>query len=372
MNQNPIVKQFYDTFYLPGLKKNAALKKQELYQIYRTPKKDTEFEKARTNRQSIEKGNVYQADCLYMPEDPETGDKYILVVCDTAFRGLTDAYPFKILNSQSIIRGFNHIFKKNKILKSPKYIIKLDKGTEFKNEQVEKYFNEKSVFVDYTETGRSRQNALVEYRNKVIAKSLFMRQTAQELLTSMPSLHWSKDLDKLIKIINQHALKAKINKFSDIPKIDKDTVILSIGTPVRIQLDKPREVYENKKLNGNFRITDTRWSVDIFTISNIILDGDEPPLYRVTNIYGKEMKPAYTRNQLQIVQKDEQEPPKTVIRGEPTQYVVKAITEKKKIGNRTYYKCVWKGFVGEDTFEPYSTLKKHKYIKHLIDKFNNI
>lgn len=369
---NDVVKEFYDHFYLPALKKNSALKKQELYQLYRTPRKDNEFEAPRTNRESIEPHCLYQADCLYMPEDTITKDKYILTVCDVSARGLTDAYPMKVLNAQSIITGFNHIFKKNKkklILPFPKYIIKLDRGTEFYNETVENYFNDNNVFVDYTDTGRSRQNSMIEYRNKVIAKALFMRQTAQELLTNEPSLQWVSELPALIKIINKHAKKAKIQTFSDIPKIDKDTIILSIGTPVRLQLDKPQEVY-NKKLSGQFRITDTRWTVDTYKISNVILDGDEPPLYRVKNIYGKEKKPAYTRNQLQIVKVDEEDPPKTVIRGEPTQYVVKSIIGKKKIGNKQYYKVVWKGHAGEDTWEPYSTLKKVKLAKHLISEFN--
>ena len=72
-----------------------------------------------------------------------------------------------------------------------------------------------------------------------------------------------------------------------------------------------------------------------------------------------------------MVKDNEQDPPKTIIRGEPTQYVVKKIKEKKKVQNKIYYKVEWKGHPGEDSWEPNSTLKKSKYIKKLIQDFEN-
>ncbi|MBS1738545.1 MAG: hypothetical protein JSS98_18335 [Bacteroidetes bacterium] len=367
---NEVLTKFYKDFYEPAIPDKTPLDNQELFNLYKRPKKDKSFESPKTNRASIKPNSVYQADVLFLPEDPTTKDKYVLVVIDISARGLTDAYPFKILNAQSVLEGFKTIFARG-ILPAPKYSITLDKGAEFNNQTIKKYFNDKGIFISYTQTGRSRQLSFVEQRNKVIARALFMRMTSQELLTDEASLHWTQELPKLIQAINEHALKAKAVKFSDIPNINKNTILLSIGTRVRLQLDKPREVYQNQKLSGKFRATDTRWTPDIYVVCDIILDGGQPPLYRVEDMDGKIMKPAYTYNQLQVVNSTEQAPPPAVIRGEPTQYIVKDIVGKKITKGKVFYKVRWKGYKEEDdTWEPSSELTKIPKVNKLIQKYN--
>lgn len=49
---------------------------------------------------------VHQADVLFLPNDD--GYKYLLVVVDVATR-LTDAYPMKFKNQQSVIKGFTNL-----------------------------------------------------------------------------------------------------------------------------------------------------------------------------------------------------------------------------------------------------------------------
>lgn len=369
---NEVINEFYKSFYPAGIenkKKTKYLKDLELYNLYQKPKKEKGLQAVRTNRASIQPESVYQADVLFMPEDPSTKDHYILTVADISAKGKTDAYPFKELNATNVLKGFKTIFARG-ILPLPKYQITLDKGSEFKNKQIEKYFTDKGIFIKFSQTGRSRQIAFAEYRNKVIAKALFMRMTGQELITDEPSLHWVADLPKIVQAINNHAVKVKVKKFSDLPNITNETIILSIGTPVRIQLDKPKEVYQNQKLNGRFRETDVRWTSDVYTVADVILDGGQPPLYRVKNIDGKLLPVAYTLNQLQVVKSTEQEPPADkVIRGTPSQYVVKAIKGRKKEKGKIFYLVSWKGYPNDDTYEPYSELKKVKKINEMIEKW---
>ena len=72
--------------------------------------------------------------------------------------------------------------------------------------------------------------------------------------------------------------------------------MLPVGTKVRIKLDKPVDTF-GKRLEGNhFRATDLRWSVKIYTITNVLLTPNQPILYQVDN-----EKTAYTYNQLQVV-----------------------------------------------------------------------
>lgn len=368
---NEILNEFYTNYYTPGIKDKTILKTQELYNLYIKPKKEKGKEQVRTNRSSIQPNCAYQADVLYMPEDPTTKDKYILTVADIASRGKTDAQAFKVLNAKSVLDAFKIIFARG-ILPLPKYVITLDKGVEFKNKLIENYFNDNGIYINFSQTGRSRQIAFAEYRNKVIAKALFMRMTGQELLTDEPSLHWTADLSKVVEAINKHAQKEKITKFSDIPNFTKNTVILSIGTPVRLQLDKPKEVFQNQKLNGRFRETDVRWTVNIYKVVDIILDGGQPPLYRVEDIDGNLLPVAYTSNQLQVVKDTEQEPPaEKIIRGTPTQYTVKKVVGKRKHNNKWQYLLEYKGYnkLEDRTWEYKSVIDKSKHIKKLIENF---
>ena len=310
--------------------------------------------------------NVYQTDILYMPEDNRY--KYILVVADVG-SGITDAEPLTVLNSSSTLEAIKSIFIRG-ILKFPKYKIQSDGGAEFKGDFL-KYFNDRGIIIRYGKAGRSRSQALVEARNKQIAKSLFMRMVAQELITGEPSLDWVEDLPNVIKTINDNLKLQKKPKLSNRLHVDKNTIMLSIGTKVRVALDKPKNVLGYRESGYNFRATDTRWDNEIKTITNIIFQPDQPIMYELNN----QTYPAYTYNQLAVVDPEkEQDPPPSVIRGTPEHYVVKAILGKKKINGKLHYKIQWKGYPNEadNTFEPYSTLKKNKTIKKMIDEWKVI
>lgn len=357
------IDKFYKQFNLAKMNhKGNVLKDQELYNLYRIPKQDKGNQMPKTL--GIPTGNVYQCDVMYMPEDKKY--KYVLVLADVG-SGITDAEPLTVLNSSSTLQAIKTMFSRH-ILTFPKYKIQSDGGAEFKGDFL-KYFNDKGIIVRYGKAGRSRSQALVEARNKQIAKALFMRMTAQELITGEPSLDWVDDLPDVISTINDNLkLKKKKRTVSNRLHIDKDTVILDVGTKVRVMLDKPKNVLGFKESGYHFRATDTRWDNDIKTVTNIIFQPNEPILYEVNN----ETYPAYTYNQLQLVKPDtEQDPPLSVIRGAPEHNVVKTIHGKKKIKGRIHYQIQWKGEPNEAqyTWEPAKTLKKNKAIKKLIEEF---
>ena len=160
----------------------------ELAALYKQPKKEQAKEIPRNL--NITANSIYQADVLYLPEDPDTHQKYLLVVVDSA-SGMTDAFPMKQVTQKSVTDGFKKILD-GKYLKIPKYM-SLDGGSEFQGDTL-KYLNSKNINVKVGVAGRSRQQSYAESRNKSIAKALFMRQSAQELLTDETDTHWVADL----------------------------------------------------------------------------------------------------------------------------------------------------------------------------------
>ena len=70
------------------IKRAEVLKNEELFQLYKKPKKDAKKEIAHMN--GIEPKAILQADLLYLPDDK--GYKYALVCVDVG-SGYTDAEP---------------------------------------------------------------------------------------------------------------------------------------------------------------------------------------------------------------------------------------------------------------------------------------
>ena len=256
-------------------------------QLYKIPKKDKGLEIPSYTRGGAEPNEVYSSDVLYMPSDK--GYKYLLVLVDV-ITGITQAEPMKTHSSVSVLKGFKEIFKKMKLPS----IIQVDAGTEFKG-VVEKYFKENNVLIRVGDVGRSRQQAMVESRNKTIAIALFQKQNIKELQLKKTNTKWVDDIEKVIEAINEHETEVyKKNKITGtLPYIPLDAIIFEVGTKVRVQLSKPEGILGNK-LKGRFRATDIRWSHNISTISNVIITPNQPIMYQVDGL-----TTGYTFNQLQ-------------------------------------------------------------------------
>lgn len=345
---------FKEYFQKKSNKKDKQKKTQVLDQLYQIPKKDKG--KNMPHFHVLKKNYVHQADLLFLPTDD--GYKYLLVVVDANSR-ITDGEPLKGKAADDVLKGFKKIYKRT-ILKLPKKI-EVDAGSEFKGDTA-KWFKDKGISVRVAKTARHRQQGMVERRNQIIGTAIAKRQAAEELLTGESAVHWVDDLPELIKELNKKTKrqKVKVKKPSD-PVCDGDSCnLLEIGTKVRVVLDHPVDAKKDR-VHGKFRSGDIRWNEEIRTIKEILLKPAYPPMYLLNGNVGKrKVEPvAYTKNQLQVVQEDEEYPSSDVVKHpeKVNTWRIQKILEKKKIKNKWMLKIKWKGWP-DATWEPYASIKK--------------
>jgi len=334
--------------------------KQVLEKLYTRPKRDSG--KNMPHFQYLKDG-TQQADLLSLPHD---GDyKYALVVVDNHSRQ-TDAEPLKGKTPAEVLEAFKAIYKRG-ILKEPKFL-QVDGGSEFKGE-LAKYFNDKKIPIRVAKPARHRQQAIVERRNQTIGRMLFKKMTAKELLTGETSREWTDDLPKLISAMNKYEKKKKHPiKLTGKPVCQGDSCEgIPIGTKVRVALHAPEDVVTGKRLHGKFRATDIRWDPEIRTVTNLSLRPDAPPMYTVSG----HKNVAFTKNQLQIVHKDEKYPEgKEIIKDVSAHdsFRVEKIVGKKKEKGKWYVHVKWVGYPSnENTWELRSVIKED--VPHLLDAF---
>jgi len=353
--------KFYKDFGLSKVPKKY-LQQQELYNLFKKPPSE---KKIMPRFYNFVENDEHQADLLTMPNDK--GYKYILVVVDIA-TNKTDAEPLKDKNANNVLNGIKKIYQRG-ILKKPNKII-VDSGTEFKG-QFQDYFKDNEINFKKALPGRHRQIAKVERHNQIIGKVLFMRMTAQELITGERSNEWIDDLEFVINKMNERYSHKPFTSDELIEKrniLDIKHNIIPINTKVRIALDEPRDVTSNLRLQGKFRSTDIRFSKQIYKVIGYIFDPINGILYKTDKQLKPNEKVAYTKQQLQIVSDTEQDPKgKYVIRGKPEQYIIKKLLDKRKYKGKIQYKVLWKGYD-----ENNSTWEDKKNIpKYFIDEFEN-
>ena len=167
MDNQDALDHFYKYYQSKPLKERKALEKQELYSLYKQPRADKNVNIPWDS--NITPHIIYQADVLYMPEDPITKDKFILTVVDTG-TGITQAIPLKEISPKSIINGFKKAFN-GTILPKPKYL-EVDAGSEFKGDTL-KWLHDQGIMVKVSKVHRSRQVAYAESRNGSL-KNLYL------------------------------------------------------------------------------------------------------------------------------------------------------------------------------------------------------
>ena len=335
MVKQQIIDDFYSSLGIAKVKPQDKqhLEKETLYKLYKKPKK--EKGKTMPHFENNVAGQVQQADILYLPDD--NGFKFCLVVVDVADHTI-DAQQLKTITAESVRNGFKIIYKRE-ILKMPNYEMIVDRGSEFKG-VVRTYFNNNNVIVKQAQGGRHRQVAIVEANNKIIGKAVHMRQTAQELQTNEVSREWVEFLPLIVSKINEK-LKRHLQPFifgdkNSIPIIPKNTQILLIGQKVRVALDEPRSVVDDKKLHGGFRESDIRWEVKPTKINNILIHEKQPILYTVDG----HKNVGYTRERIQLVDEPENKPPEKIIK----MFIPEHFTDKRKVNNRVEYLVKWKDY----------------------------
>ena len=342
MNKNDTDK-YYTRFLVSDVKDKKNLQEHILYQLFKKPKND-DIAPEIISPEDHKPNQIHQADLLYLPADD--GYMYGLTVVDTGSR-LTDCEPIKDKKALTVLNAIKKIYDRG-IIKIPEISLEVDSGSEFKG-VFSKYFKDKSINIRVAQTGRSRQQGLVESRNGSIANILLKRMVAEELLTKEKSVEWVYYLPKLIKLINTHFYKKEIKLTSkqilaDV-KTDGPTELLLEGTSVRVQLDKPVNVINGERLIGKFRVGDIRWSMNPTKIDRLQLIPNQPILYKLQGY-----EPLYTRQQLQVITKSTL-PPKSVQK----KFIIDEILEKKKIKNIIHYLIKWQGY-DTPTWEPRKTI----------------
>jgi hypothetical protein len=234
---------------------------------------------------------IQQADLLFITHD--RGYKYILVVVDDHSKKM-DAEKLKDKDSEYVFKAFKNIYERG-ILHMPKEI-ELDAGKEFKGD-VKKYFDDHNVRIRYALPNRHRQQGLVERKNQILGTLIHQLQVHKELRTGKINREWVAVLPRLVKEINQNLPKPIHEAISEDPISNKyNERLLNIGDKVRIQLDHPIDT-QGKRLIGEFRSTDIRWTPKIHTITQVLIKPGFPPMY----LTDKTNEVSYTKEQLQKV-----------------------------------------------------------------------
>jgi hypothetical protein len=128
----------------------------------------------------------------------------------------------------------------------------------------------------------------------------------------------------VIQELNKNA-KPTVDKSGGFPVIQKDPILLEIGTKVRRALDEPREVHTTgRKLHGRFRATDLRWDPKERTVDNILINAGHPPVY----VLDGDTTVAYTKTQLQVIDPNETKPTTKSLRGDP-KFIIKKFSIRK-------------------------------------------
>jgi hypothetical protein len=331
---------FYKRFMASDVKNKKKLNDEMLYQLYKKVKPEPKaIAPTITNPPNHDPNQIQQCDLLVMPND--SGYRYGLTVVDTGSR-LTDVEPMKDKTAANTLTAIKAIYKRG-ILKMPSLSIQVDNGSEFKG-AFKKYFEDNDVYVRVAQTGRSRQQGLVENRNGLIGRTLMRRMVAEELITKEKSVEWIDYVGKLIGLMNEtyylKPIKLSPEKEMADPLVDKNSSdLLEVGQQVRYQLDKPIEFLEGKKLKGGFREGDVRWSISPVKIERIQIIPNEPVFYKLEGLTA-----LYTKPQLQPVSDVMKLPPASV----QIKYIVDKIVAKKMEKKKVMYKVRWKGYEEKD------------------------
>ena len=122
-----LIEDYYKTSGLKktpkGTKRGDVLKDEELFQLYKTPKKDKGNSAPHIDKQDIEPKAILQADLIYLPDDK--GFRFALVCVDIN-TGYTDAEPIKERDAETTLKAFKKITSREPLKDAPKYVLQTE------------------------------------------------------------------------------------------------------------------------------------------------------------------------------------------------------------------------------------------------------
>ena len=179
---------------------------QELYKLKRV-----NFERRR-----LISNHIWGIDLITMIKYAKQNNnyKYILTVIDF-FSKYSWCYPLKNKNSNEIINCFKDIFKESK--RSPNFI-QSDKGSEFANKIVQKFFKDNNIKWYHT-YNRNIKCSICEKFNRTILNKIYKNFTFYD------NTIWIKDLDRLVKEYNNsHHKSVKMSPLNASKKSNENIV----------------------------------------------------------------------------------------------------------------------------------------------------
>ena len=345
--------KYYKSFGLDKTLPKSFLKKQELNNLFKIPKKETH--KQTPHFYNFVEDNTHQADILFLPTDKVKNKNYscCLVVVDIA-TGNTDAEPLELQegwngpNGKDTVEALTKIYKRQ-YLKKP-MLLTTDSGKEFNSNEFQTYLKKNNIEWKKAVGGRHRQVGLVERRNYTLGRAIMMRQFAESTITQKETTHWVKYLPEIIKYVNEryhhepYTDEDLFKKYGN--PLEEKAAIIPMGTKVRLMLTEPKD-FKERGVHGKFRAGDARYGQDIYQIIGYVFDPHQPILYKINKKLKEHEKAAYTRQQLQIVDKDEQDVPATIATTTANngEYAIRRLIDKRKVGSRIQYLVMWRGYL---------------------------
>ena len=377
--------KFYNSYGLDRSIPRSFLKRQELTNLFAVPKKEQNSEMA--HFYNFVEDDTHMTDILFLPWDYIKKKKYAfaLVVVDVA-TGATDAEPIEMKDEyeetedgkklktkwsgptpKDTTDAITKIYKRGTYLKKPHLLI-TDSGKEFQNEIFQKYLQKNNIQWKKAIGGRHRQVAMVERRNYTIGRAIMMRQHAISSITQKECRLWVADFPNLIHWVNKRfeheppTDESLFKKYGD-PWLEQKK-ILPLGTVVRVVLTSPKD-FKERGIIGKFRAGDSRWTQDTFKIIGYLFDPHSPILYKINQKLKPHEKAAYTRQQLQVVNRNEEDVPHTITNEVSEEFRIKKLIDKRKVGKKTEYLVFWYGYPLAEA----SWVSKSNIPKSFIDSY---
>ena len=297
------------------------LKQQAIWQIYLPAPKFIPrpfFDEDRPNA-------VHQADLLYLPHD-RVGKgrktktyKYALTVVDVASR-YKAAEPLTDKSASEVAAALGRIYKRGP-LTWPR-LLQVDAGREFMG-SVNQLLAKHNVQVRRGIVGNHREQGIVERFNRTLAERLFGAQYAQEMLLAARgsferSAEWVLALPEVVSALNNEPTRLTGKKPSEAIRSSSVPHKHSLPAKRAIGIEEPlipstarvRYLYAPGELEGGRRrATDPVWSLNIYTVRNVIRQAGQPALYHLDD---GPMR-GFVREELLIVPENTELPPEKVL-----------------------------------------------------------
>ena len=300
-------------------KAKAWLKKQTVWQIYLPSPKYIPRAKFSVSAPN----EVHQADLLFLLHDrPGKGKKlykYALTVVDVASR-YKEADPLSSKESGEVAKAFEKIY--SRVLKWPK-LLQVDPGREFMG-KVNEVMKKHNVSIKRGEAAQHRAQAIVERFNRTLAERLFGHQYAQEIVLAarggknVRSTEWVSRLPNVVKALDNE--ETRLIGMKPVDAIKKKEVKAMGSAPQKLKNEiqipgnvKLRYLYAPGELEGGERrrATDPNWSLETYTIDEIVKTPGDPILYYLSEGAPKR---GFVRQELMFVPEGTMLPPDQVLK----------------------------------------------------------